>query len=115
MPTYGYKYELIPASATSSKRYSRIGSMNFNYAEDLAKSIGVTPIRNMAGELSFNYATTTDYSGASLGGQKEYLVWYSDATAIADKIRLAKLYKLGGVVIFKIDGAQDPAIWSVLK
>ena len=115
VPTYGYKYEVIPATATSSIKYSRIGSMNFNYADDLAKSIGITPARNDAGELSFTYATTTDISGNYLGGTHQFLVWYSDAVALADKIRIAKLYKLGGVAIFKIDGGQDPKIWTVLK
>ncbi len=112
--TYGYKYEIISGTATST-RYIRIGSMNFIYADQLAKSIGITPTRNTAGELSFNYATTTDYSGQSLGGWKQYMVWYSDAQAIADKIKIAKLYKLGGVAIFKIDGSQDENIWKVIK
>lgn len=115
VPTYGYKYEIIPAIGTSSTKYSRIGSMNFNYADDLAKSLNIVPTRNIAGELSFTYSTTTDINGNYLGGTKQYLVWYSDAIAIADKIRLAKLYKLGGVVVFKVDGGNDPKLWDVLK
>ena len=112
VPTYGYKYEIIPPTATSSITYSRIGSMNFNYADDLAKSLNITPVRNVAGELSFVYSTSTDTNGNYLGGTKQFLVWYSDATAIADKIRLAKLYTLGGVAAFKSDGGNDPQIIS---
>lgn len=115
VPTYGYKYEIISATATSSAKYPRIGSMNFNYADALVKSQNITPIRNSAGELSFTYATTTGVNGEYLGGLKQYLVWYSDATAIADKIRIAKLYKLGGVAVFKVDGGNDPNLWSVLR
>lgn len=113
--TYGYKYEVIPATATTSLYYSRIGSMNFNYADELAKTLNITPMRNIAGELSYIYSTTTDIYGGYLGGQKQYLVWYSDATAIQDKIRLAKLYQLAGVSVFKVDGGNDPNLWSVLK
>ena len=115
IPTYGYKYKVLPAVGTSSETFSRIGSMNFNYADALAKSLAITPTRNSAGEISFRYGTSTDSEGKPLPRYTEYLVWYSDAIAIADKIRIAKLYKLGGVVIFKIDGGNDPAIWSVLK
>lgn len=114
VPTYGYKYEIIPATATSTEKYSRIGSMNWIYADELARSIKVTPSRNTAGELSFTYSTSTGVNGENLGSMRQYLVWYSDAQAIADKMRIAKLYKLGGMVIFKIDGGQDPAVWSVL-
>lgn len=115
VPTYGYKYEIIPATATSSTRYSRIGSMNWNYADELLRSLQATPTRNNAGEVSFTYATTTGVNGEYLGGWKQFLVWYSDAIAIADKIRIAKLYKLGGVAVFKVDGGNDPNLWSVLK
>jgi spore germination protein YaaH len=115
VPTYGYKYEIIPATATSPTRYSRIGSMNFFYADELAKQLNIQPTRNQAGELSFTYSTSTDIYGASLGGTKQFLVWYSDAEAIADKMRLAKLYKLGGIAIFKIDGNHDPEIFKRLK
>jgi spore germination protein YaaH len=115
VPTYGYKYEVIPPVGTGSVKYSRIGSMNFKYADELAKMLAITPTRNQAGELSFLYATSTDIYGAYVGGMKQYLVWYSDAVAIADKTRIAKLYKLGGIAIFKIDGAQDPQLFQKLK
>ena len=115
IPTYGYKYEIIPATATSAQKYSRLGSMNFNYADELAKNLKIIPTRNSAGEISFTYATSTDVNGNQLGSYKQYLVWYSDAVAIADKIRIAKLYKLGGVVIFKVDGGNDPNLWNVMR
>lgn len=115
IPTYGYKYEIKSQVGTTAPLYSRIGSMNFNYADELAKSLGIVPVRNSAGELSFVYSTSTDINGNAMGQYKQYLVWYSDAHAIADKVKIAKLYKLGGVVIFKIDGGNDPNIWSVLK
>lgn len=115
VPTYGYKYEIIPATGTSLQKYSRIGSMNWNYADELIKAIGGVPVRNAAGELHYTYATTTGVNGEDLGGMKQYLVWYSDAVAIAEKLRLAKLYQIGGVAVFKADGGHDPNLWSVLK
>lgn len=115
VPTYGYKYEILPQVGTTTVKYSRIGSMNFNYADELARSLAITPTRNNSGELSFVYATSTNIKGESLGGYKQYLIWYSDAEAIKDKIRIAKLYKIGGVAVFKIDGGQDPKLWDVLK
>lgn len=115
VPTYGYKYEVIPATATSSARYPRIGAMNFNYIKELVDALNTTPTRNSAGELSFTYATTTGVNGEQLGGWKQFLVWYSDAQAVADKVRLAKLYKVAGIAVFKIDGGQDPQLWNVFK
>ncbi len=113
VPTYGSKYEII--TTATSTRTRRIGSMNFNYANELAKSLSITPTRNIAGELSFVYSTSTDSNGNPLGSHKQYLVWYSDAKAIEDKIKLAKLYKLGGVAVFKVDGGNDPNLWNVLR
>ena len=113
--TYGNKYQIIPAIGTTTTKYIRIGSMNFNYADALVKSLQMIPTRNSAGEASFTYATSTGVDNQPLGSYRQYLVWYSDSVAIADKIRLAKLYKLGGVSVFKIDGGNDPLIWDILK
>lgn len=115
VPTYGYKYEVIPATGTSTTSYSRVGSMNFYYADTTARSLNIVPMRSSGGELSFVYGTTTDVNGQPLGSFKQYLIWYSDAMAIADKIKIAKLYKLGGVAVFKIDGSNDPNVWNVLR
>jgi spore germination protein YaaH len=111
--TYGYKYEIVNPN-TKNPTYKRIGSMNFIYADELARTINVKPSRNIAGELSFVYSTTTATDGTPLGSEKTYLVWYSDSVAIADKMRLAKLYKLRGIAIFKIDGGFDPNLWNIL-
>lgn len=115
VPTYGYKYEVIQATATSGLQTSRIGAMNYNYIDELVRATGVMPLRNSAGEMSFTYATTTGVNGEPFGETKHFLVWYSDAQAVADKIRLAKLYKLAGIAVFKVDGGYDPNLWNVLK
>lgn len=115
VPTYGFKYEVLPSIGTTTISYTRIGSMNYEYADELAKQLGTTPLRHASGELYYTYSTTTDIYGKSLGATKQYLVWYSDAIAIADKVRIAKLYGLAGVAVFKVDGANDPLMWSVLK
>ena len=103
--TYGYEYSVDMSTATST--YSRIGAVNDAYARSLALSQGVNlgDSHNAAGERSFNY--TKD-------GVTRYVSW-SDANAVAEKVKLAKKLGIKGVAIFKIDGGADPAIWDVLK
>src|SRR3989344_950334 len=43
-----------------------------------------------------------------------YMVW-QDAEAIKQKIDLAKKLGIRGVAIFRLDGGEDPAMWSYFK
>lgn len=107
VPTYGYEYDLIPLSI-SGYRYELQWAFNPRYAtEELVPQFGVTPVRNAAGELSFTYTPTTTPASTRI-------VWWSDAEAIRQKVELAKKLGVRGVAIFKLDGGQDAAMWSVL-
>ncbi len=98
--TYGYEYQL--SGMSGSYRYKLLWAFNPRYATDLAQSLGVTPQRNVAGELSF---MTLD----------NHILWWSDAQAIGEKVALAHQYGLRGVSIFKIDGGADPGLWNLFK
>lgn len=141
--TYGYEYEFRPLSE-SGYRYDMQWAFNPRYATELASSLGITPMRNSAGELSFTYiptstapvvpssvsvdqtlsnntpSATTSFSEAGVPiaptpTVKQNILWWSDATAIADKVALARKLGVRGVAVFKIDGGEDPNIWNVLK
>ncbi|MBX4192400.1 hypothetical protein KW798_02845, partial [Candidatus Parcubacteria bacterium] len=138
IPTYGYEYSVKPLTQYGY-RYDLLWAFNPRYATDLAKDLGMTPVRNAAGELSYLYKTGTSkgnqpdkseqiidsgvapaaslYSQASLAAQFEppfNVVWWSDAQAIKDKIDLAKKLGVKGVAIFKLDGGQAPGFWDVI-
>ena len=131
--TYGYKYEISTSTATTTNTntpdkygsillnnqskysYSRVGSINYFYADQLAKNLNIRPNRNSGGELEFSYSSTTDISNNTPGVSKTYYVEYSDSKAIEQKIALAKKYKLAGISIFKIDGNNDHNIWNIIK
>jgi hypothetical protein len=38
----------------------------------------------------------------------------SDARAVAERVALAREHGLAGIVLFKLDGAEDPALWDAL-
>ncbi len=126
IPTYGYEYEVSWNNGVTT--YKRLKSQNYQQAMNLAASVGATPTRNSAGELSFVYATSTSVSVSKnltyqissstppLGIFPSPLITryvdFSDAQSAMDKIALAKKYKLKGVVFFKMDGDADPALWD---
>ncbi len=104
--TYGRQYEITRKSSAvdSSFTYNRIGSLTFADAVALASSTNSIMSRNSAGELGFIYSK----------GTSTRMVTISDAVSVADKIKIAKAYKLKGVAVYKVDGVSDPSLWSVL-
>ena len=132
--TYGYEYKVTKLSEYGY-RYDMEWALNPQYGIDLAKSLGITPTRNGSNEIGFMYkATTTMPTSAENGittnvptsttaenqssqiiNGSVNIVWWSDATAIKDKVDLAKKLGVRGVSIFKIDGGEDPNMWDVLK
>ena len=70
----------------------------------MASSTNSIMSRNSAGELGFIYSK----------GTSTRMVTISDAVSVADKIKIAKAYKLKGVAVYKVDGVSDPSLWSVL-
>ena len=133
--TYGYEYRVTKLSEYGY-RYDLEWALNPKYAIDLASSLGVTPRRNSANEMSFRYAPTStaeiakarendtesvpnstvaeNMPGSNLSSPIN-IVWWSDALAIKDKVDLARKLGVRGVAIFKIDGGADPEMWNILK
>jgi spore germination protein len=113
IPTYGYEYAVRVVNGQVD--YQRVRSLTYADAQELARSLKLVPTRNSAGELSFTYnATSTAGSGGEVGSSTR-LVWFTDAPAMADKIKLARKYQLRGVIFFKFDGETDPALWQEIK
>lgn len=56
--TYGYEYSVTPLTEYGY-RYDRQWAFNPTYATQLAAQLGIQPVRNSAGELSFIYKSTT--------------------------------------------------------
>ncbi len=142
--TYGYEWQVTPLS-TSGYDYKLLWAFNPKYATDLAAQIGSTIKRNSAGELSFSYLPqiqvpppaaadqqlstgnsnevtpppaplqTTTPAAVILAQASINILWWSDATAIKQKVDLAKKLGVRGVAVFKLDGGEDQAMWQVLK
>lgn len=141
IPTYGYEYNVKELS--EGYEYHLLWAFNPRYASELAQSLNIPVTRNEAGELSFSYlptsttpalpasldtiaqsnnpdlATTTFSSSSAtttLGTTKQFnVLWWSDASAIKDKVALARKLGVRGVAVFKMDGGEDPAMWDVLR
>lgn len=143
--TYGYTYQMMPFSDGTGYAYTQLESFNPTYGTDTAKAYGITPWRTASGELAFTYVpkntpsslpsqsllasyapkNTVSALKAAAGSlalaQKTgrqgpvTLVWWSDATAIQQKVALARELGLRGVAVFKMDGGEDQGMWKVLK
>lgn len=106
--TFGYEHEMALGKSDKGltvEGYNRVRSITYKDFDELVKSTGMKPFRNSAGELSLMYIK----DGAIR------IAWISDSKAVADKVALAKKYKLKGVSVFSENGENDPNLWSVLK
>ncbi len=142
--TYGAEYQAMSNPDGKGFTYTKLSAFNPKYAVDLAKQYNITPTRNASGELYFSYvdmaqtsllpSNSTLSALAPSGTASAYLaaagalaftkqqtkqapvtfVTWSDAQAIKEKAVLAKKLGVAGIAIFKIDGSEDPAMWSAL-
>jgi len=62
IPTYGYEYSVTPLG--QGYRYDRQWAFNPGYGVQLAKQLGIAPVRNSAGELSFIYKSNDSTKAA---------------------------------------------------
>ena len=138
IPNYGYEYEVTKVDG--SFRYDRQWAFNPPYAMQIAQQLGITPHRTSANEIGFIYDPKVLKAMAPAGGNAtviqqntpastvvqnlgsqvntnqpfNYITW-SDPTAIADKVALAHQLGVRGVAIFSLGGAEDQAMWNILK
>lgn len=131
IPTYGYEYEVSWNDNVTT--YQEVRAWDYFDAMDRADSLGISPTRNNAGELSFTFTSST-YIQAPLdlinyvsstepavlmthdpNASTTFFVSFPDAVSELQKVALAKQYGLRGVMFFKMDGDIDPAIWNSLN
>lgn len=113
VPTYGYEYDMF-VDANGDTQYSRLWTFNPGYALGHASKLNIQPTRNSAGELFLTYpASQSPDPVIPLPNATRVMSW-SDSEAIKQKIELAKRIGLRGISIFKIDGGQDPTLYTVL-
>lgn len=136
VPTYGYEYD-VTAYEGNEYEYKILWTFNPGYAWPIANQLGIKPQRNSAGELYFTYnadqqgnptppssvgpinallasMTATAYANANKSHQSFRLMDWPDAQSIAGKAELAQLLGVRGISIFKLDGGEDPGIWTAL-
>lgn len=138
VPTYGYEYD-VTAFAGGQYMYDILWTFNPGYATPIAAQYGVTPVRNMAGEMQFTYfpagsgpkvpapvslnsipsallaaAASSAYADSINTHQTFRLMDWPDALSIAGKAELAADLGVRGIAIFKLDGGQAPGMWEAL-
>lgn len=113
IPTYGYEYR--PTTTAGMAIYEKLRALSYVDAMALARQVGVTPLRNNAGELSFTYAATSSVPVSMTAPSFARIVSFTDGESIKQKIALAKKYRLKGIMLFKLDGDTDPQLWADLR
>lgn len=139
IPTYGREWELKVAP-NWYRDYVRITALNLPDVEDILDEYeDLDTGRNKSGEMNFTYFPEDSIfkilnslptpAGTQKGNEAAAkallfanatgmevpvrVVWYSDASSVEDKVKLAEKYDLRGVALFKIDGNEDEDIWDL--
>ena len=97
VPTYGWQYSVTPDG--NDNRYRFYKSISYT------KATTTDWVRDRSGEMTYTYQTR----------DRKVFVSLPDAVSIQDRFNLARKYGLRGVAIFKIDGLEDPKMWSIVK
>ena len=135
VPTYGYEYD-VTAYAGNQYTYDILWTFNPGYATQIEQQFGVGAMRNSAGEMQLTYFSTaatsslpvssngaaalvaasaaSAYANALNSHQSFRLLDWPDAQSIAGKADLADTLGVRGISIFKLDGGEDPGIWTAL-
>jgi spore germination protein YaaH len=133
IPTYGYEYQVSWNSGIMT--YERVRSFDYSQAMDRADSLGIQPMRNNAGEMSFTFTSSTHIQVSPIlvtdvlspnvppelatppptNATTTFFVSFPDAQSILGNINVAKKYGLRGAMLFKADGDIDPMTWQYMK
>jgi spore germination protein len=103
IPTYGWDTQYTKLK-TGGYSYEIMRSVALADYLQIAKDNNVKPTRDASGALSFTYVKNG----------KNRVVYLADATSVQYAYEEAKRRGLRGVTLFKVDGGEDPLIYSIL-
>lgn len=104
IPTYGLDF-IIYSMNKHDIELKKHKALSFPTIQELLQEHKCNPYRTSGCELACTYHADNLL----------HYVCYLDAQAIKDRIELARYFHLKGVYFFKIDGLEDPTMWTALR